>query len=138
MDGHETKNGIRRIVPRPRMKLLMPTRMDGRDITLLAGSSSGTRNIVMPTRLGHREMGERRQEYCSRDRLQNHMLHLLRKRLSPRNALRLTWHRSKALGAAVWYGFPARKLTVIGITGTDGKTTTVGMVTHVLRSTGIK
>src|SRR5262245_12246925 len=26
--------------------------------------------------------------------------------------------------AAAWYGFPARRLTIVGITGTDGKTTT--------------
>jgi UDP-N-acetylmuramoyl-L-alanyl-D-glutamate--2,6-diaminopimelate ligase len=38
--------------------------------------------------------------------------------------------------AAARYGFPARKLTVIGITGTDGKTTTTGMVTHILLSSG--
>ncbi|MBI2524016.1 hypothetical protein HYW11_02260, partial [Candidatus Peregrinibacteria bacterium] len=62
------------------------------------------------------------------------MLSLLRTFFSPRNPLRLTWHRNKALVAAVLYGFPARKLTVIGITGTDGKTTTVGMVAHILHS----
>lgn len=66
------------------------------------------------------------------------MLNALRKLLSPRNPLRLLWHWGKALTAATWYFFPARKLTIIGITGTDGKTTTVGMVTHILESTGIK
>ena len=35
-------------------------------------------------------------------------------------------------------GFPARNLTVIGVTGTDGKTTTVGMVAHILRNAGFK
>lgn len=66
------------------------------------------------------------------------MLNVLRKFLSPYNPLRLLWHRVKALFAAIRYGFPARKLTIIGITGTDGKTTTVGMVTHILRSTGTR
>ncbi len=34
--------------------------------------------------------------------------------------------------------FPARKLTVIGVTGTDGKTTTVSMVAHILQHAGIR
>lgn len=42
----------------------------------------------------------------------------------------------KALAAALRYGFPARHLTVIGITGTDGKTTTVGMIVHILNAHG--
>jgi UDP-N-acetylmuramoyl-L-alanyl-D-glutamate--2,6-diaminopimelate ligase len=33
------------------------------------------------------------------------------------------------LGAA-WYGHPARKLTLIGVTGTNGKTTTTGIIRH--------
>ncbi len=55
-----------------------------------------------------------------------------------RSPARLAWHHAKSLVAAVWYGFPARKLAVIGITGTDGKTTTVGMVSHILRQSGIR
>ena len=34
-----------------------------------------------------------------------------------------------ALGAA-WYGHPARQLTLIGVTGTNGKTTTTGLIRH--------
>jgi UDP-N-acetylmuramoyl-L-alanyl-D-glutamate--2,6-diaminopimelate ligase len=34
-------------------------------------------------------------------------------------------------------GFPARKLTVIGVTGTDGKTTTSNLIYHILRQDGI-
>ncbi len=61
------------------------------------------------------------------------------KRLIPNDSpIRLAWHKSKALAAAVRYGFPGKKLTVIGITGTDGKTTTVGMVAHILHANGIK
>ncbi len=52
--------------------------------------------------------------------------------------LRLAYHRAKALIAAIVYGFPGRKLIVIGITGTDGKTTTVGMTAHILNECGIK
>src|SRR5438105_733862 len=38
--------------------------------------------------------------------------------------------------AAEFYGRPARRLQVIGITGTDGKTTTTHMTAHVLSSAG--
>lgn len=61
------------------------------------------------------------------------------KRLVPeQHPLRLAWHKSKAFAAALMYGFPAKKLTIIGITGTDGKTTTVGMTAHILHENGIK
>jgi len=40
--------------------------------------------------------------------------------------------------AATYYGFPSRKLTVIGVTGTDGKTTTVNLIHNILVSCGIK
>ena len=60
------------------------------------------------------------------------------KRLIPeRHPVRLLWHRLKAFFAALRYGFPARKLVVIGITGTDGKTTTVMMTHRILIHSGI-
>ena len=40
-----------------------------------------------------------------------------------------------ALGAA-WYGHPSRKLSLIGVTGTNGKTTTTGLIRHLLNATG--
>jgi UDP-N-acetylmuramoyl-L-alanyl-D-glutamate--2,6-diaminopimelate ligase len=41
-----------------------------------------------------------------------------------------------AQAAAWFYGHPGRELTVIGVTGTDGKTTTCHLVTGVLEATG--
>jgi len=40
--------------------------------------------------------------------------------------------------AAAWYDHPARKLTVIGVTGTDGKTTTVNLIYSILQEAGLE
>jgi len=40
--------------------------------------------------------------------------------------------------AAAFYGNPGKKLTVIGVTGTDGKTTTCNLLYHILTAAGIK
>jgi UDP-N-acetylmuramoyl-L-alanyl-D-glutamate--2,6-diaminopimelate ligase len=40
--------------------------------------------------------------------------------------------------SAAWYDFPARRLATIGITGTDGKTTTVNLLHHILTAAGLK
>lgn len=39
--------------------------------------------------------------------------------------------------SAVFYGLPAQQLTVIGVTGTDGKTTTTNLICHLLKTAGI-
>jgi len=49
-----------------------------------------------------------------------------------------TLHAVSALMAALYYGFPAKKLKVIGITGTDGKTTTTHLIHHFLTTAGKK
>lgn len=40
--------------------------------------------------------------------------------------------------AAAFHNWPARRLTVIGVTGTDGKTTTTNLLYHILLEAGLK
>ena len=46
--------------------------------------------------------------------------------------------RAAAVAAAAWYREPARELRLIGVTGTNGKTTTVGMLRHLLDQPGAR
>jgi len=66
------------------------------------------------------------------------LLNYLRKSISYDNPLRMLWHRAKGISAAIRYGFPGKKMVCIGITGTNGKTTTTHMVEYILRSAGKK
>jgi UDP-N-acetylmuramoyl-L-alanyl-D-glutamate--2,6-diaminopimelate ligase len=45
-----------------------------------------------------------------------------------------------ALGliSAAWFSFPSRRLVLIGVTGTDGKTTTVNLIFQILRKAGLR
>ena len=65
------------------------------------------------------------------------MLQTLRKLIRNDSPLRLGYHALMGWSAALLYGFPARKMTCIGITGTDGKTTTTFLTTDLLRGEGI-
>jgi UDP-N-acetylmuramoyl-L-alanyl-D-glutamate--2,6-diaminopimelate ligase len=53
-------------------------------------------------------------------------------------ALNGMYHRIIVLLAAIWYGFPSRKIKVIGITGTKGKSSTVEILNTILEESGYK
>ena len=40
--------------------------------------------------------------------------------------------RAAAIAASAFFGWPARELQLVGVTGTNGKTTTVNMLRHLL------
>ena len=66
------------------------------------------------------------------------MLSKLRELIPERSPLRLTYHRYSAMLAALMYGFPGNRLTVIGVTGTSGKSTTVELIHYLLQNSGVK
>lgn len=59
------------------------------------------------------------------------------KKIIPRRlfrALQPSYHYILALVSAVWYRFPSRQITVIGVTGTKGKSTVTEILTHLLET----
>nr|MDD3720500.1 UDP-N-acetylmuramoyl-L-alanyl-D-glutamate--2,6-diaminopimelate ligase [Candidatus Gracilibacteria bacterium] len=66
------------------------------------------------------------------------MLSNLKKMIALDNPLRLIYHKVRAIIANIVYGFPSKKMIVIGITGTNGKTTTTNIIAKGLRDAGNK
>lgn len=67
-----------------------------------------------------------------------HLLKKLVRSFLPQQLINIFYHLPKAILANMVYGFPTRSLKVIGVTGTDGKTTTVNMIYRILKSAGVK
>ena len=63
------------------------------------------------------------------------MIRRLIKHITPRWALAL-YHALMALGSAALCGFPSHKLLIIGVTGTNGKSTVVSIIGQLLHGAG--
>ncbi len=60
------------------------------------------------------------------------------KKILPQTFILLFWHYPRAVLAVLLYNFPAKKLIVIGVAGTKGKTTTCHLISRVIEGAGKK
>ena len=69
------------------------------------------------------------------------LLGRIRRHIIPESAFNFfnpLYHRALAISAAVIYRFPSRKIKVIGVTGTKGKSSTVEILSAILEEAGYK
>lgn len=67
----------------------------------------------------------------------NYKFKMLLRKFVP-ESLMLLIHKIKAIVASYKYGFPSRKLKIIAVAGTKGKTTTTNMIARLLEGSGHK
>ncbi len=60
------------------------------------------------------------------------------KKIFSQKLINLLWHKPRAIVAACIFGFPGKRLVVIGIAGTKGKTSTAYILSHILDNAGYK
>lgn len=62
----------------------------------------------------------------------------IKKLISLDSPIRIIYHKIKAVIASYYYGFPSKWMTIIGVTWTNGKTTTTNIIARALVQAGEK
>lgn len=66
------------------------------------------------------------------------MMKSIKKFISLDNPVRVFYHYLRAVIASYLYGFPSKWMVIIGVTGTNGKTTTTNIIARGLKASGKK